>query len=167
VLGLLPSSLARYRQAVEFRSILATPAVRWPAYRDYNRRALSAAGRQATRRLQALIPRDVAFIAWISQPYHLDFGRHQVFDGDPAGLATFWAHAPAAVRYVMWEYSGYSQKYGDSAHIHGWHERLIGARALAFAKALDSALKTATIIYRDERIVIARLPDRGQEGEER
>lgn len=165
-LGLLPSSLARYQQAIEFRSILATQAVRSPAYRDYNRRALSTVGRQAARRLQALIPPDVPLIAWISQPYHLDFRRNQVFDVDPAGLATFWAHAPAEVRYVIWEYPGYSQKYGDPAHAHGWHERLIRARALAFAKALDNALKTATIIYRDDRIVVARLPDRGQEGGE-
>lgn len=111
------------------------------------------------RRLQNLIPAGAAFIAWVVEPYHLDFRRNQVWDVDPAGLATYWAHMPATVSYLMWERPESWQRF--RSYREGWNERLIATRVLAYANAFDAALQRATILYRDDRFVIAHLPDRG------
>jgi hypothetical protein len=165
VVSFLPSLLERCRQAVEHHSILAfSNALRIPAYIDYNRAALSPASAQAVRKLQDLVPAGEPFVAWVNQPYHFDYRRNQIFDAEPAGLATDWPRRPPSVRYIVWQFQGFgvrtAQEYVNGAHAPGWHERLIAVRALAFAQSLNAELKTAKIIFTDDQFVVAQLSQR-------
>jgi hypothetical protein len=165
IIPFVPSMLQRYQQAVEFHSILASDIVRTQKYIQYNRAALSAASADVVLKLQHLIPPGEPFLAWISQPYDLDFRRNPILDADAAGMATNWAHLPPTVRYVFWEYHGFAVLTPDDftkwAQSPGWHERLISMRALSFTQSLSAELKTAKIIYRDNRFVVALLPPGG------
>ena len=162
VIPFVPSMLARYQQAYEFHSIYASGIVRSQKYAQDNRVALSLDSAAEVLRLQHLIPPDEPFLAWISQPYDLDFARNPIIDADPPGMATYWARVPTAVHYVFWEYRGReiltAQDLENWATAEGWHERLIAVRALSFFQSLDDRLKTAKIIYRDNRFVVALLP---------
>ena len=161
-IAFMPSMLERYRQAIEYRSILAfSDLARAPAYLEYNRRALSATSAQEIQKMQRLIPENEPFLAWINQPYHLDFHRNPVVDIEPAGLATPWARIPPTVRYIIWEYKGFgvrsAQDYQERARSVGLHERLIAVRALRFAQQLNATVQRGSILYVDEEFVVARL----------
>jgi hypothetical protein len=162
VISFLPSLLERCRQAIEYRSIHSY-TLRMPAnvQAALSRAALSTASAQEVQKLQHLIPPDEPFIAWINQPYHLNFRRNPIFDAEPAGVATSWARLPPSVRYVIWEYQGSEvrnpQDYIAWAHSAGRQRRLIAVRALAFAQALNAKVQKATVIYVDDRFVVARF----------
>ena len=161
VMSFYPSFLERYRQAVEYHSILAASnALRMPGYIEYNRAALSTASAQTVRKLQNLIPPGEPFVAWINQPYHFDFRRNPIFDADIAGLATNWAHVPPAVRYVIWQYQGFGisalPDYVAWLHFPGWHVRLLTVRAISFTEWLNMELQKGTIIYSDKEFVVFR-----------
>ena len=170
IIPFVPSMLQRYQQAGEFHSIYASDAVRTQKYIQYNRAALSAASADVVRKLQHLIPPGEPFLAWISQPYDLDYRRNPILDADPAGMATYWAHVPPTVRYVVWEYRGFGVltpgNFTEWAQSPGWHERLIAIRARSFTQSLSAEFKTAKIIYMDNRFVVALLtPGSGQSGD--
>jgi hypothetical protein len=161
-IAFVPSAIERYAQAMKYRQILAfsLPA-QTQTYINYNRYALSQAAEDEIRSLQSKIPAGEPLAAWISQPFHLDFQRNQIFDVDQAGLATSWAILPPRVVFVLWEYKGYGvgtpQNFIAGAQVPGRHEQLIALSAFAFGTALNARAKDGEIVYYDDRFVIYRL----------
>ncbi len=139
-------------------------ACRWlapQAFINYNHYALSQAAEDEIRSLQSKIPIGEPLVTWVSQPFHLDFRRNQIFDVDQAGLATPWAVMPPQVAFVLWEYKGYGvgtpQNFIAGAQVPGRHEQLIALSALAFGTALNARAKDGEIVYYDDRFVLYRL----------
>jgi hypothetical protein len=156
-----PSLLERYYQAIEYRTIFASGSATDPVYREYIRVALSTSQAEKIQKMQRLIPEKEPFLAWISQPFHLDFNRNPVLDIEPAGLATSWALVPPFVQYVMWEYRGYgvesAQEYLKGTGAAGWLHRLMYARSHNFMMQLNAKVQKGTILFSDENFVVVRL----------
>ena len=159
----VPVRMTSLRQASEHGSILAfSKLATAPDYLSYMRVALSDERRRLVRSLQERVPAEQPLVAWIDQPYFLDYARNPIFDVDLAGLARSWATLPDHVRHVIWEISGPGVRglahYEAGARGPGANERLLNVRAIAFAKMLDQAVKGGTILFFDGRYVVARLP---------
>ena len=105
----VPSLIARGRQAVQSGSILAfSDEAQKPSYLSYNQAALDNSMKEFIRQLQARVPPGQPLLAWINTPFHLDYRRNPIYDAEPPGLSTPWAHIPPEVRYILWEYRGFA-----------------------------------------------------------
>jgi hypothetical protein len=158
-----PSLHDRLSQAIHHRNILAFSsfAMSQP-YRDYVHMALSEREAEVVARLQQLIPANEAFMAWINNPFHLDFSRNPVLDVEPGGLSTPWTVAPPGVRYVMLEHRGFAirtvQHYMDEWRgSPGRLDRMIAGRAMTLGKALYA---DGLVLYQDDRFVVYRRAER-------
>jgi hypothetical protein len=157
-----PSLLERYYQAIKYRTILPFAGlVTDPLYREYIRVALSTSQGEKIQKMQRLIPEREALLAWINQPFQLDFSRNPVLDIEPAGLATPWAVLPPFVQYVMWEYRGYrvlsAQEYLKATRGAGWHYQLMYARSHDFIMQLNEEVQKGTVLFRDDNFVVVKL----------
>jgi hypothetical protein len=160
-IGFVPSAIDRAHQAISYGSILAfTRFATSKPYLEYNHAALSSSAERRVRRLQAVIPAGEPFIAWIDQPFHLNFARNPVIDAEPAGLATSWARVPPGTSFVLWEYQGFAVRSAQDylRAVPSERDRRINARALGFAQTLLAELKKGEPVYRDDRFVVFRRP---------
>jgi hypothetical protein len=173
VLGLatatfLPCAVARIRQVAEYNTPLAfSPSVSVPAFIDYNRAVLWGGGRNRLAAVQRLVPPQALILAWVSNPFWLDFKRNPVVETNPAGVGSRWAWPPVA-NYFLWEYRGYSVKYpglvawtpADYAKIFYGEcaiDRINSARALGFVLYLEDHLKKSQLLYNDGALMLFRL----------
>jgi len=159
----VPSCVVRYRQAVEYRSILAYPSQRLPLYRAYMREVFSADAAHKIRKLQHLVPAGQPIVAWISLPHLLDYRRNQILDVDPAGLATRWSQLPRDVGYVMWEYKGPTmpsrKDFEAMTQSTGQYMRCVGQRTLAFANQVENTIRHGELLYDDGETIVARIAE--------
>lgn len=162
IAAFVPSLIERYHQAVEYRTVLAfSGSARNPAYRQYNQMSLSPERAAFIRKLQSHVPENEALVAWINQPFALDYRRNTILDVEPAGLASAWATMPPSVRYVIWEYRGFGVRqprdYANWAANPGWHERLIAIRSDEFAQSLDRKVRSSKTLYADSNFIVMQL----------
>jgi hypothetical protein len=153
-----PSLCERATQAMKTGSVLAFSALaRQQGYAYVNERLMDPSERDAVARAQARVPAGEELVAWINAPFYLDFRRNPIVDVDPAGLATGWAGFPVA-RYFIWEYNGLATSpasdYAREAKGVGVHARMIGLSSLAFARRLEIAVRTGSVMYNDGRIIV-------------
>jgi hypothetical protein len=173
VLGLavatfLPCAVARIRQVAQYDTPLAfSPSVSAPAFIAYNRDVLWGETRQRLAAVQRLVPPHALILAWVSNPFWLDFKRNSVVETNPAGVGSRWAWPPVA-NYFLWEYRGYSVKYpgfvawtpADYAKIFYGEcaiDRINSARALGFVLYLEDHAKKAEVLYHDGSLVLFRM----------
>jgi hypothetical protein len=101
-------------------------------------------------------------VAWINEPFHLDFKRNPIYDVDTAGMLTSWARVPPA-KYVLWEYRGNGVEmradYEHATKSPGAQVQMIGHRALSFGRDLSSVVSRGQRIYDDGRTAVFLLPE--------
>jgi hypothetical protein len=163
MMSFTPSLIQRVTQATKHGSILAfSELASKPVYIAYSQKALSDEASAHVAQLQNLIPPLEPVIAWISQPFHLDYRRNLIIDIVPAGLATPWAKIPSDVRYLIWEYRGYAvrspQNYERIRQSPGRLERNAAIAAIAFAGGLGRAAGKAELLHDTGSIAVFRLP---------
>lgn len=158
----LPSRIGRWDQAIRHGSILAFPKLATsPSYISHIESALSEERRAFLLSLQEKVPASLPLLAWIDQPYFLNFKRNSIYDAEPAGLARSWAQLPAGVEYVIWEVSGFGvrtvRRYEAGMRGVGANERRSNASALRFVRELDQRVRSGEVLFFDGRYVVARL----------
>lgn len=106
---------------------------------------------------QKQIPGGQAVVVWVSTPFYLDYKCNFIFDAEPAGIASPWAHIPEA-DYFLVEYSGFAVRsldtYLKNSQHPGRHERYVAERCIAFLQSLGTLKQNADEIYNDGKIVI-------------
>ncbi len=156
-----PSMPARAVEAVQARFILAFPFARTEDYRNLNALVLSHAMAERVRSLQHMVPAGETLTVWINAPFALDLKRNPVVDMDSAGLATPWAALPAS-GYIIWEYGGYAMPMAPDgvarSGIAGVHERMIAGAELRFSALLERYAEEGTLVFKDERFAVIRMP---------
>jgi hypothetical protein len=167
VAAFLPSAVARVRQIEGYGSPLAfSPSVTAPAFIAYNRDVLAGGARARLAAAQRLVPPGAPLLAWVCNPFLLDFKRNPVTETNPAGLGSRWAWPPSA-RYILWEYRGYAVKYPgfvvwtprDYTRIFYGEclvDRINSARALAFVDFLQAVSRRADLLYNDGSLALFR-----------
>jgi hypothetical protein len=163
----LPSALARIQQIAAYDTPLAfSPSVTAAAFIDYNQRVLSGSAGERLAAVQRLVPPHELMLAWVSNPFLLDFKRNPVVETNPAGLGSRWAWPPPA-HYFLWEYRGYAVKYPgfvvwsppDYTKIFYGEclvDRINSARALGFVVYLEDMSKHADLLYNDGSLALFR-----------
>ncbi|GAC1610075.1 MAG: hypothetical protein NVS4B10_25580 [Myxococcales bacterium] len=113
--------------------------------------------------MQALVPAGAPLLAWLAQPFNLDFARNRIIDVEPAGLVTPWARVPAEARFVLWQYAKPAVRipaqlspYFSGA---GAHDRAESLRTLAFLRRMAALAGSATRLYDDGRWMLFRLQE--------
>lgn len=163
-----PSLVDRYATALKYRSILAylppqVSIVSPDAFARHFDALLSDARRSRLRSLQHLIPAGAPFVAWVGQPFHLDFARNPILDVDPAGLASRWARVPENVRYVLWDRRNWARQ-ADTVYTwsagrnSGLRDRAIAARVDAFTREFSEEFRAGTVLHQDDDFVVFRRP---------
>jgi hypothetical protein len=169
-----PSGIARYQEAVDSGSILAyTGMATHPEYIRYNQVCLSPETAQRIRALQEKVPAGEPILVWIDTPFHIDFARNPIMDLTVNGLVNPWAHIPANVHYVLWQYrnlpgfEGFgvrgvndyvTQRDKDPSR----QEREFAALGLLFLNRVQQLANSGQVIANDGTIVLFRLPDATQ-----
>ncbi|HXC99187.1 MAG TPA: hypothetical protein VN048_07585 [Verrucomicrobiae bacterium] len=162
------STVARYRQALRTRSVLAFHKLAdTDKYLDYCKFSLSGETSQRIHELQAKVPSGDPILAILSTPFLLDFRRNHIIDEEPCGLLTPWAHVPDNIRYVIWQYSAFKNfgqlsvlteaEYSTMINGPGVQDRTIGVRDLGFRKHLQELLPASKTIYKDDEFVVFQL----------
>lgn len=161
-----PSLQERVARALQCRTILAFSRLACePSYRAYIRWALSRSEAEQVRKLQEMVPAGEPFIAWIANPFYLDFARNPVHDAEACGLSTPWGAPPEDVRYVVWEYRGFATPTAERYAVlrsrsPGRLSRVIADRAWSFARRLEAEADQGGRLYDDGRFVVLRLAGR-------
>ncbi|GAC1538556.1 MAG: hypothetical protein NVS2B9_05220 [Myxococcales bacterium] len=159
-----PSLATRVRQARTWGSSLSIGHLaRSGASLAASDLALSSAEKDRLRRVQALVPAGAPLVAWIAQPFDLDFARNRIIDVEPAGLATPWARVPAEARFVLWQYAKPAVRIPAQLSPYlsgaGAHDRAESLRTLAFLRRLEALAGSATRLYDDGRWMLFRLQE--------
>jgi hypothetical protein len=164
----LPCAVARIRQVARYETPLAfSPSVSAPAFIAYNQEVLSGGARKRLAAVQQWVPPHALILAWVSNPFWLDFKRNVVVETNPAGVGSRWAWPPVA-NYFLWEYRGYAVKYpgfvtwtpADYAKIFYGEctiDRINSVRALGFAIYLEDHAKQAELLYNDGSLMLFRM----------
>lgn len=153
--------LDRARLAMAERTLLSFPINEY--YRRLMAKSFAPETRAKLRSIQDQVPPGVTFLAWVSTPFHLDFGRNEIFTlaatGGPGPLRRIVGVPPAkradwlerrlralGVEYVMWEYRGPPKE--------------SGAAKAAIVESLVALARTRPIGYRDGTWIVIRIgPD--------
>ena len=162
VAAFLPSALTRDEQTLRFNSILAFSGLAHsPRYIEYSRQTLYGPTSENVAKLQAMVPEGEPIVAWINQPFYLDYARNPIIDVDGAGLNTPWAQMPR-YGYVIWEYLGYASPIitRDPGYLafSGRHNWIMNARDKIFALKLEDVGRSSEILSDDGHVVVFRLP---------
>ena len=167
----LPLSFTRFNQTLNAKSILAFP-IQQP-YLLYNRYATTVAAARVRALQDQTEPRQT-ILAWMAQPFHLDFKRNHVLNACDPGLVNPLLHFPAGVtdaelrhylqsrgvRYVLHQFEGPGML--TPGEINMWlngyplHRR-IAEYHLYLKDTLLKISETSRVLYRDEQIVLFDL----------
>jgi hypothetical protein len=144
-------------------------------YVDYTRNALGQTERERTRKAQFVTEEGETIVAWVAQPFHLDFARNEIFTmpnpdwavrfrGIEFGISPeeFREHLAAfGIRYLMWEYESFGMRSDKSLREAMQssvpYERTRGRNTLSLKKMLVALAKASKIIYNDGRTVVADI----------
>jgi hypothetical protein len=171
VILFLPLSFTRFHQTLNARSILSFPLQQ--AYLVYNRYAVTVAGPRA-RALQDRTEPGQTILAWIDQPFSLDFTRNRVLNACDPGLVNPLLRFPAGVtatelrqylqsqgiRYVLHQSAGPGRlSQGElSMWLKGYPlHRKIAEYHIYFKGALLKICETSCVLYRDDQIALFDL----------
>lgn len=130
-------------------------------YREYTiRTAWSSAEQERIARAQAAVPEGEPILAWLNANFLLDYNRNQIFDVDPAGIASPWAYVPD-VQYFIWQSQGYgvrSKKLWYSRFkSDAKREKVITLKCMQFLKNMTNRINRAEILYSDGEIYVAKV----------
>jgi hypothetical protein len=146
----------RYRDAVRY-------GTREPLLAKAMDDALGSAKQADIRGQQARIPPGSSLIAWIYEPYFLDYSRNTIFDAETAGISNPWGLLPAA-DYVLWEYRGYPDLEARARYLVDRLPPINRGRSaplLEFERRLSEQLRGGTVIFRNEEFVLFRTAPGG------
>jgi hypothetical protein len=158
------SWVMRLEQAYRHGSIVSLPGLATdPIYKRYIKATLLEPTKLSLRHIQRLVPPGEALIAWMNEPFYLDFTRNEIIDIDPAGVATPWAYLPKA-NYWMLDYSGpatrTTENYLKQATMPAVREQLIAVRTLEMSAELHKIFEGATTLYDDGLIKLLRVREK-------
>jgi hypothetical protein len=160
IAAFLPSMVARIHEITGYGTPLAF-APTAPEYFQYNQAVLSGVLRPELSGIQARVPPGEPIVAWVMNPYWLDFRRNPILNTDPAGLGMPWARAPRA-RYFLWEYRGPAVR--TPAYYEGLRtgpariDRAYAVHALAFIRDMEVRARLNEILYDDGWTMLLRSP---------
>ncbi|HVP00835.1 MAG TPA: hypothetical protein VMT15_22365 [Bryobacteraceae bacterium] len=157
----LPSTITRMKWAVHNHSIAAYDwLAQSPPYIAYSRRVLSDHERQAVAAMQNFIPAGEPVLAWINDPFYLDYGRNKIVDIDPAGVGGPWAHLPPA-KYLILDYNGYptatEDDYKDDALDAGAAQRRNAEYTLDFLHRINGLVEKGEVLFDNEEVRVVRI----------
>ncbi len=177
----LPSLVRRTGQAVTAGSVLSFSELAvHPLYLAYNHFVLSPDAEKEIRDAQDRVPPGEKLVAWTPLALHLDYGRNEILDVDPAGLANPWVSYPfagtpaegiesfreAGVRYILWEYRSFGvrtrEQLVESARNPFPRARTIGTKSNLFAKGLADIARQSQILYDNGSILVMKLVEHDQ-----
>lgn len=170
------SSLARFRQALRYGSILAfSESAINSSYIEYTRQELSPLAKEAIRKAQQTVPEGQPLATWTHRATHIDHKRNRIIDVTAAGLFAPWIDLPftkgsdeaikyftsSGVRYVLWQYSPVLRTENLfvnwlASPYHG--ERILAHRTWQFMKMLEKMTANSQILYDDGQIRVIKLP---------
>jgi hypothetical protein len=167
----LPLSYLRFHQTLNAKSIISYPLKQ--SYLVYNHYALNVAGSR-TRALQDRTEPGQTLLAWIAQPFHLDYTRNQVFNASDPGLINPLVRFPAGVtetqlrqylhakgvRYVLHQFAGPGKLSARELEtfLNGFPlHRKFAEYHLYLKDALLKMSETSRILYRDDQMVLFDL----------
>jgi hypothetical protein len=162
----VPSVLWRYKESRQSGSILAfSPIEQNSGYLPYNAYVLSGPGREYVRAFQDKVPAHKPLLVWINAPFLLDFKRNAILDVD-TGVGTPWAHIPANMHYVLWQYTGEGVRgtndYAQQMQGPGFQMRVIATRALTLGGMMSRLAASSKIIASDNQMVLFELSANSQ-----
>ncbi len=161
-LGLVPfiyfseRAADRYEVAISYRTLQ-------PVLARAMEYALGSAKMAEVRSQQDRIPRGSSLIAWIYEPFFLDYSRNTIFDAEVAGISNPWAVLPAA-DYILWEYRGYPDLKARTQYLLGRLPAVNRGRSAPlaeFERRLSEQLKSGTVIFKNEEFVLLRTAKGG------
>ncbi len=148
----------RIHQAYESGSILAFPNLAVNCdYIKYNEEVIHGNTKLQIMAAQKQIPSGQAAVIWVTTPFYLDYKRNVIFDAEPAGIASPWAHIPD-VEYFLVEYSGLAVRslsaYLKDTQYPGRREQYVAMQCIAFLQVLQEINRNADEIYNDGKIIV-------------
>jgi len=144
-------AVERYRDAIRYKTLepLLAKAMEY---------ALGSAKQAEVRSQQEKIPRGSSLIAWIYEPYFLDYSRNAIFDAETAGISNPWAVLPAA-DFVLWEYRGYPDLDARTRYLLANLPPVNRGRSgplVEFERRLSGQFRNGTVIFKNEEFVLFR-----------
>jgi len=136
----------------------------------YNMYAMSSKQKTVIHDIQNKTEKKEAIMAWMSSPFHLDFGRNSIFNLAHRGVANRWVWSSfnkngilnflrdARIRYIMWEYNSPGMKkeeeFIDELKSPYKHIRKHAEHSLSLIKAFSSMMRKSKLIYNDGMIIV-------------
>jgi hypothetical protein len=165
VIWFLPSAYQRARLLHNSGSMLAY--LQWWSPTDieqavrFDQNAFDRSERQRWSAVQQFVPPGEPLLAWIAEPFALDFARNPIIDVDLSGLGTPWTRMPK-VSYVLWQFKGYGVRqpsdYDYASEIWVGREAFIDARGYQFVRYLmDLHAASKMILFEDEQTVLFKI----------
>jgi len=173
----LPSLWGRFQQAREMGSTRCMPIIEVPDYTSYSSATVGNSGLLWMRMAQEHIPKGETVLAWTLASFQLSYNRNTILDVEPAGLSSPWVHFPyrgslderidflqdLGVDYIMWQHKGAGIRSKHGMQLPNYPIRVKHYQhILHFMDFLERAIfeeKILEIVYSDENLVIARLPE--------
>jgi hypothetical protein len=164
-IAFVPSANRRFQQLAEKHTLLAFSPTLNEVYADYVHAGFARPEADLVRKIQQTVPAGQPIFAWINRPIHFDFVRNPIYETELGGIGAPWGVMPDDVQYFVWEYGGLGvrteQDYvSDAANLPGRLDRLLAARALAFARQLNADVPKGRVLYADKRFVLYQLAKR-------
>ena len=167
----LPVSFTRFHQALNAKSVLSFPLLQGDLI--YNRYAVAVGGPRA-RALQERTEPGETILAWIDQPFGLDFTRNRILNVCDPGLVNPLLRFPAGVtetelrqyfqsrgiRYILHQSEGAGRlSQGElSRWLNGYPlHRKIAEYHIYLKGALLNMCETSRLLYRDDQIALFDL----------
>src|SRR5271165_626764 len=145
------TAVERYQDAIRYKRLQ-------PVLAGAMEYALGSAKMAEVRSQQARIPPGSSLIAWIYEPYFLDYSRNTIFDAEVAGISNPWGVVPAA-DYVLCEYRGYPDLNARAQYLVGRLAPVNRGRLaplVEFERKLSEQLGNGTVIFKDDEFVLFR-----------
>jgi hypothetical protein len=162
-LQFLPQAISRLEQSWRCGSSLAFSQLACSrTYRLYSHQVLNGLAGQVVEGWQMRIPAGAPVIAWINNPFYLDFNRNEVFEVDIAGLDNPWANLPDA-KYLIWEHRGYATRplstLRADARRGPLYRRQVYSKTIDFINLIQRLEARADVhtLYQDGHVKIFRL----------
>ncbi len=152
----------RIRHARIHGNILAIPPAADHGYLAYNEQVLSGDMGRRIAGAQDHVPAGQPFVAWVSAPFHFDYGRNAIFDADPSGIANPWAYIPKT-EYIILEYRGNGvrpiDQYERYFDLSTMYDRKSAFLSLEFLRIVLERSDKGKKLFDDGGIAVFRIPD--------
>lgn len=126
-------------------------------YIQYNEEVFKGDTKLRIEAAQQTIPLGETVVVWVYTNFYLDYKRNNIFDADPGGIASPWAHIFKA-DYFMIEYRGFAvrpiDRYIELINSPAKREQYNSKMVLVFFSIIGQIQKDADVLYDDGKIIV-------------